>query len=182
MAPGPSDTRNSSEDLRLKEFESFYRDIYPSLFRYAIFILKDSDEANIAINDVFLRLWRIEVVPTHKKAFVFRAVKNAAINQLKARKNRLHILEHEDLPEQEDFTSNALAKMLDRDRQQSLYSLIDKMPEKRRLVFHLHRLQGFSYKEISELMNISVRTVEDHLIKGMEQLRQLVVSQESELR
>ena len=44
----------------------------------------------------------------------------------------------------------------------------NKLPKKRQLVFKLYRLEGFSYAEIADLLQISTRTVEDHLMKSMQ--------------
>jgi RNA polymerase sigma factor (sigma-70 family) len=48
-----------------------------------------------------------------------------------------------------------------------LQKLIAKLPEKRQRVFKMHRMEGYSYAEIAEQLDISIRTVEDHLAKSM---------------
>ncbi len=56
-------------------------------------------------------------------------------------------------------------------------SVLSSMPSLRRKVFELHRLQGYSYKEISEMLSISVKSVDNNLTKALKQLRtQLVIS------
>ncbi|MEL6255602.1 MAG: sigma-70 family RNA polymerase sigma factor, partial [Bacteroidota bacterium] len=53
-------------------------------------------------------------------------------------------------------------------------SLADKilkdLPQKRELVFRMHRLQGFSYKEIAEILGISENTVHNHMVAAIKQL------------
>lgn len=45
------------------------------------------------------------------------------------------------------------------------------LPEKRKRVFELKHIHGYSYKEIAEYLNISVKTVDNHLLKATAQLR-----------
>jgi RNA polymerase sigma-70 factor (ECF subfamily) len=77
------------------------------------------------------------------------------------------------LLEQDDLTAISDLSFADEVTSESeqlvfLHFLISKLPERRQLVFKMHRIEGFSYAEIAELLQISVRTVEDHLSKSMQ--------------
>ena len=48
------------------------------------------------------------------------------------------------------------------------------MPEIRKKVFHLNRIEGYSYQEISQQLSISVKSVDNNLSKALKQLRKLV--------
>ena len=50
-------------------------------------------------------------------------------------------------------------------------NLADELPEDRRSVFRLSYINNLSAKEISELMNMPVRTVENHLYQALRFLR-----------
>lgn len=165
-----------------KAFEDLYRRMYPTLKKYAIYLVKDVEEAQLILNDVFIAIWKNKTRISNEKAYLFRAVKNASTNYHKiSRTNFLH-LEVEELPDILDETADPAQLYLDKDRNRILYRLIDQMPERRRLVFYLYRIDGFSYKEIATLLDISVRTVEDHLVKGFQFLQEMVLKHESEFR
>jgi RNA polymerase sigma-70 factor (ECF subfamily) len=48
------------------------------------------------------------------------------------------------------------------------------MPEMRKKVFELNRLQGYSYREIAELLSISEKAVDNHLTKAVKQLKKIL--------
>ncbi|SHF13718.1 RNA polymerase sigma-70 factor [Pedobacter caeni] len=165
-----------------KAFEDLYRRMYPTLKKYAVYLVKDAEEAQLILNDVFIAIWKNNVRILNEKAYLFRAVKNAATNYHKtAKTNFLHI-DEEEVPEVWDGGSDPAQTYQDKDRNRVLYQLIDQMPERRRLVFYMYRIDGFSYKEIADLLDISVRTVEDHLVKGFQFLQERVLKNEAEFR
>jgi RNA polymerase sigma-70 factor (ECF subfamily) len=45
------------------------------------------------------------------------------------------------------------------------------MPQRRKMVFELHRKHGLSYKEIAQIMDITRKTVENHMGKALQDVR-----------
>ncbi|WP_025145998.1 RNA polymerase sigma-70 factor [Pedobacter jeongneungensis] len=166
-----------------KSFEDLYRRMYPTLKKYAIYLVKDMEDAQIILNDVFISIWKNGTIISNEKAYLFRAIKNAATNYHKTPKANLwHIDSEEEATEIIDLKETPAQAFQNKDRNRILYALIDQMPERRRLIFYLYRIDGFSYKEIAALLDISVRTVEDHLVKGFQFLQQKVLKNRSEFR
>jgi len=50
-------------------------------------------------------------------------------------------------------------------------SLIDSLPARRKVIFVMSRIDGLSYAEIADLLDISIRTVEDQMLKAVKSLR-----------
>src|SRR5690348_339887 len=61
----------------------------------------------------------------------------------------------------------------DFDLQARLVKALSSMPQLRKKVFELNRLQGYSYKEIAEMLSISVKAVDNNLSKALRQLRKI---------
>ncbi len=59
----------------------------------------------------------------------------------------------------------------DAKRVMQIWVLVDQMPDRRRLVFELHRKDGLSYKEISKILDVSLKTVENHMGQAIKYLR-----------
>nr|WP_199156549.1 RNA polymerase sigma-70 factor [Pedobacter sp. ASV2] len=176
---------NNNEEKKFdeKSFEDLYRRMYPTLKKYAIYLVKDMEDAQLILNDVFISIWKNDTMIADEKAYLFRAVKNAAINYHETPKaNFLHIDSEDESPDIIDLKETPAQAFQNKDRNRVLYALIDQMPERRRLIFYLYRIDGFSYKEIAALLDISVRTVEDHLVKGFQFLQQKVLKNRSEFR
>lgn len=115
-----------------------------------------------------MKLWRNTHEIENTKAYLFRSVKNASFNHLTSQSKKtisyvdthdLTLLSDEGQPH--DFSAEESAQLT------HLHKLIAKLPEKRQLVFRMHRIEGFNYNEIADLLQISPRTVEDHLAKSM---------------
>ncbi|WP_406826340.1 RNA polymerase sigma-70 factor [Pedobacter sp. KACC 23697] len=174
---------NDNKKFDEKSFEDLYRRAYPTLKKYAIYLVKDIEDAQLILNDVFISIWKNGTVLSNEKAYLFRAIKNAATNYHKSPKaNLLSIDNEEEAPEIIDLKETPSQAVQNKDRNRMLYALIDQMPERRRLIFYMYRIDGFSYREIAVLLDISVRTVEDHLVKGFQFLQQKVLENRSEFR
>jgi RNA polymerase sigma-70 factor (family 1) len=165
-----------------KVFEDLYRRMYPTLKKYAVYLLKDVEEAQLILNDVFIAIWKNNTLLLNEKAYLFRAVKNAATNYQKNSKVNLQHIEEEEVQEILDMKADPFQTYMYKDRNRMLYFFIDQLPERRRLIFCMYRIDGFSYKEIAALLDISVRTVEDHLVKGFQFLQEKVLKHEAEFR
>lgn len=169
-------------DFDEKAFEDLYRRMFPTLKKYAIYLVKDVEEAQLILNDVFIAIWKNKAYIINERAYLFRAVKNGANNYHKvARLNYQHI-EVEEVQQIIDLKADPFQTYELKDKTRMLYDLIDQMPERRRLIFYMYRIEGFSYKEIAALLDISVRTVEDHLVKGFQFLQERVLKNKAEFR
>ncbi len=153
--------------------ELLFKTHYAPLCRFAKNILKDKDQAEDMVQEVFLKIWdkRHELkVSSSLKAYLFMAVKNHCLNTLKLneRKNWLdEDMENDTLLSNNEVESKLNAKHLNEKIQQA----IDLLPEKCKLTFQLSRHEEMSYKEIAELMNVSVKTVENQMGKALAFLR-----------
>ncbi len=57
------------------------------------------------------------------------------------------------------------------DAEARLQNILSQMPQLRRKVFQLHRVEGYSYKEIAEILQIPVKAVDNNLAKALKYLR-----------
>jgi len=154
-------------------FEALYRRWSVILNNYANYFLNDADAANHIVNDLFLQLWKSERNIDNIKGYLFRSVKNAALNHLaRHKKNIVDYVEWSELSTIADLQAVTITEYEASDKILLLRKLISTLPEKRQLVFKMHRIEGFSYAEIADLLQISLRTVEDHLAKSMKYLHE----------
>lgn len=172
-------TQRKLDHLDLIEFEMMYQRWSVLLHRYANYYVRDVEAAHSIVNDLFVNLWFDRKHPENAKGYLFKAVKNASLNYIiKQKRNPISYLEESALTVFSDLTVPVVMEDYKSEKLEFLQKIIESLPERRQLVFKLHRLEGFSYAEIAELMQISVRTVEDHLSKSMQfihsQAKQLI--------
>ncbi|WAC39666.1 sigma-70 family RNA polymerase sigma factor [Pedobacter sp. SL55] len=150
------------------EFETLFKNFSEVLYNYANYYLHDMEAAKTVVNDTFLRLWNGKHRPLYVKPYLYRSVKNACLNYLSQHKNKVVLKEFAELEMLSDGAINFDHNDETTDKLIFLEKVISNLPAKRQLVFKMFRFDELSYAEIAELLNISVRTVEDHLAKSMQ--------------
>lgn len=153
----------------LIEFELLYKRWGSILQKYAHYYVKDKEVARSIVNDLFVQLWFSKKNPDNLNGYLFRAIKNASLNHISTQnKSPLSYIEHTELTLVADHAVKPENTAHDSEKISFLEKVISMLPERRQLVFRMYRLEGFSYIEIADLLQISVRTVEDHLSKSMQ--------------
>jgi RNA polymerase sigma-70 factor (ECF subfamily) len=158
-------------DNELIAFEKFYRRFHPSLMAFATYLMRSEQNAQEVVNDVFLNIWDkrdVLILDDSLKSYLFQSTKNRSINHLK--KNNRSFLQIED-EEQISISPDVLSQMEEKDNEDRLFILINQLPPKCRQVFSMSRLDDLSYREISELMEISTKTVENQMTKALKFFR-----------
>lgn len=158
----------------ISSFEKLFRSQHAKLLLSAYRILNDKARAEDVVQDVFLKLWqkREEIlVEENLPAYLHRAVTNHAINIYKQQYRKL--VEHaEEIAEQTDSASSeADSSIITKELSEKIQYAISSMPDSSRGVFMLSRFEELSYKEISERLEISVKTVEKHMSNALKHLR-----------
>ena len=72
-------------------------------------------------------------------------------------------------------SSTADSELINSELKDKIYSAIAQMPDKRRTVFEFCYLQEMSYKQVAEILEMSVKTVENHMGLALKYLRETLV-------
>lgn len=162
------DYTDELEEHNSSDFETMFNKFSGVLYNYAFYYLNDMEAAKSIVNDTFLRIWNVDSKPFNIRSYLYRSVKNACLNYLSQNQNKVVF---KDFPELEILSDGVVGLQHSDDSSDKLLFLeqvISKLPAKRQVVFKMFRFEELSYAEIAELLNISVRTVEDHLAKSMQ--------------
>ncbi len=144
---------------------------------FAYRIVQRSDVAEDLVQDLFVKIWESrdnwEPLGTIK-AYLFKAVRNKAINYLDHQKVKIRL--HSTIVEQKQFektnTESTTEKLFkDKAFVEELQEAIKELPNRTKLVYTLHRQDGFKYSEIAWIMGISQKTVESHMTRALISLR-----------
>jgi RNA polymerase sigma-70 factor (ECF subfamily) len=154
-------------------FGYLFRQYYKPLCRQACHIVSCTYRSEEIVSDVLLKLWnnrRQLAINTSLNAYLFAAVRNQAIDYLRhqARHRRLvanidTAMESGDGSPEDAIIFSEVNRMVER--------AIDALPPRGRHIFRLSRDRGLKYKEIAELLNISIKTVETHMRRSLIFLR-----------
>ena len=156
-------------------FESLFQTYYKPLCKFSFRILRDKDIAEDVVQTCFVNLWKKKdatVLKTSFKSYLFRSVYNRSINEYarakKYRNEDVSVLESVQTSRNED----PLLVLQAQDTQKKIDQAIAAMPDGCRTIFLMSREEQLSYKEIAELLEISVKTVENQLGKALRILRE----------
>jgi RNA polymerase sigma-70 factor (ECF subfamily) len=146
------------------QFHALYVRFRPGLSSFAASIVKNHEDADEIVNDVFVTIWekqQLLILDDSLKNYLFTAVKNRCLNHIK--KARLPFA---DMPD--EFLAVSPEHSADRilegkELQNHITRLIEQLPAKCKQVFLLSRMFDLSYKEIAEIMDISTKTVENQI-------------------
>jgi RNA polymerase sigma-70 factor (ECF subfamily) len=170
-----------TEDSRLLErvrhsdkeaFRSLFDKYQPILFRNVLHSVRDTDTAHDIVQETFVRVWdhRASLKPhLPLLAYLFRISRNLVRDLAKHLAVREKYEAEVPLPGQvENPEESAHARILE----EKLDEVVRRhLPAKCREIFLLSRIEGMSNAEISRLLGISVKTVENQITRGLKILR-----------
>jgi len=154
-------------------FDVVYRRYSKRIYKFSFSILKSHEEAENITQDVFLNLWtnrnKIENCSL-VKYYIFTISYNLAVSIIRKKARETKFIEYiktlnnpvQD-PVNLQFEYNELTDKLN--------SIIQKLPERQREIFKLHKIDGLKYSEISDKLNISVNTIENHMSRAIRSIK-----------
>lgn len=155
-------------------FEQLYQLYSGRLFGYLIKLVKSEVFAQELLQDTFIKLWnkRENINPEKSfRSYLFRIAENNVYDFFRkaARDKKL----------QEAIIKNACENyrhveenLLTKENEQILQDAINLLPPKRRQIFQLIKIEERSYEEVSTLLNISVSTINDHIVKATKSIHE----------
>lgn len=139
------------------------------VFRTALCYLKNNADAEDIVQEVFFRLYTYNGVfesDEHIKMWLIRVAVNKSKNLIKSQKLRMFFpLEKAENIETPEKTEN------------ELLSVIMKMKTKNRIVLYMFYYEGYSVKEISEILKENESAVTSQLYRGRKQLKELLLKE-----
>ena len=152
-----------------QEFKTFYLRHQPSLQSYARYLISSDEDAVEIVNDVFLNIWKRKDfnLTDEMKPYLFRSVKNRCINYLKKRKVEKTSLEDVQI----EYSTRADHLVLLKEGEDLIIAITNTLPPRCRQVFLMSREDGLSNREISTLLDISIKTVENQMTKSLNVFR-----------
>ncbi|GAB3412345.1 RNA polymerase sigma factor [Niabella aquatica] len=160
-----------------KVFSIIYNDWHKKVFAY--FLQKANDETTACdlTQQTFIKLWTyrrgINIDLTIDQQ-LFQKARQVWIDWLRKEAISRKYLSSNEYEDCKAVPQPSLENMyLNAELKQSLSLAMNALPEKRKRVFELKHIHGMSYKEIAEHLHISVKTVDNHLLKATAQLKKI---------
>lgn len=158
------------------DFRKLFDDYYNPLCNFAKSILHDSSRAQDAVQDVYVSLWikRRSLDHSNLKSYLFTSTRNKCIEIL-----RSQALDLKMRTENQRRIEMSSSLIIDEEAnkyllKEKLYNSIRQLPPKCQEVFSLSKLNGLTYSEIADRLDISVKTVENQMGRALRLLREII--------
>lgn len=160
----------------------------PQLFATALRMTRNKADAEDLVQETFLKGWRAfdsYQQGTNLRAWLFRIMTNTFINKYNSQQRRPQETELDEVEElylfrrmgafdQSKMTHSAEDQMLELFTDEEVKNAIEELPETFRIPVLLSDVEGFSYKEIAEMLEVPIGTVMSRLHRGRKAMQKML--------
>lgn len=151
-------------------YHKLFNTLSSSLYNFIYFKCGNSAQAEDLVQEAFIKLWEnCKKVPQAKaKSFLFTVCNNAFLNEVAHKKV---VLKYAEKNKPSINEQSPLYVLEEKEFEEKLQNAIAKLTEAQRTAFLMNRVDGKKYREIAEILNISVKAVEKRMSQALENLR-----------
>jgi len=162
-------------DMSLELFHSQVMPIRPKLYRFAYRLLNNEQDAQDITQDAMLRVWNQQgrmAELQNLEAWCMRIVRNLALDRLKSKKYRNTELLDKAGDMQASHQPNPHLAAEQQDVMDRVHRIIHALPEKYRTIIQLRDIDGFSYQEIADILELTMNEVKTNLHRARKAVRE----------
>ncbi len=157
----------------IKSYEFLFRLHYEPLLSYSITITKSEADSEEVIQDLFYKIWkdRKKLNIKHSiSAYLYQSVFHNSLQVVKRGKLNEKYIQYSLNQPRQDIDPVEILKYEELNR--AFFQLMEELPEKRKLIFKMNRIQGLKYQEIADELSISLKAVEKNMALALQYFRE----------
>lgn len=142
------------------------------LYRFAKSMVGNRFDAEDVVQELLVKVWKKKdqfVDIENKEAWCMTVTRNLSIDKIRSRKKDTSSID--DYYHISDTNANPSVQLEQRDTLSNVMQLMNQLPEKQRTVMHLRDIEGYTYKEISDMTTLTVDQVKVNLFRARQSLR-----------
>ena len=159
------------------DLQTFQDRVFPvknKLFRFAFRLLGSSDDAKDVVQEVLIKVWngreQLDQIQ-NMEAWCMRVTRNLSLDRLRAQQRRPEESIERGLYIQHDAHSPLDSVELS-ESMKRISELMASLPEKQRQVMHLRDVEGYSYQEIADILELDMNQVKVNLFRARQSVRE----------
>jgi len=171
--------RVENNDVEKLAFSRLYAQHFKTFTLLALQYVKDVIVAENIVQDAFLKFWEAPFTldnPDAIKSYFGKIIINNSLNHLKREKS---LQRHHDQIGKSITEQDVYEKLYESELMIRIHREVAQLPAQCRKVFTMNRFDGLKYREIAELLNISERTVENHIAYALKALRKKLLKDDT---
>lgn len=145
-------------------FTQLYLHFGKKLILFGVSLVRSKEIAEELVEDVFVKLWanRQQITDIENIAvYLYVAVKNRALNKLSQKAKELIAAPFDYLDTTlDEFATSPFDLMITSEMMSRMHQVIETLPPRCKMIFKLIREDGLKYKEVAEILNISINTID----------------------
>ncbi len=154
-------------------FEYFMSSYSNRLFHYAMGIVKSKETAEEVVSDVFLEVWKnrsslLEI--ENLNSWLYTVTYRKCISSIRKDAD----VQSVSLDDVDDFLFTPIQSpdeaIISKEEMNKINQAIQSLPPKCKHVFYLAKIEKLPYKEISDILNISIKTINNHIATALEKI------------
>jgi RNA polymerase sigma-70 factor, ECF subfamily len=156
------------------EFERLFTKYYDPLCHYADKILNDMDAAEDLVQEFFYHFWKNRETFSPKlslNAYLYHSIRNNSLHYLGHLAVRKNYAEQVFNESQDIMPAQPQTDVEMKDLGKVINATLQQMPERCSRIFRMNRFEGKKYREIAEILSVSVKTVEADMGKALQMFR-----------
>jgi RNA polymerase sigma-70 factor (ECF subfamily) len=166
--------------MRTEKYETLFGEYKDRLYRFALRIVKDDLLAEDVVQEVHVKCWQnkdtVEAM-SNPGAWMMRVTKNLCIDKIRAQRSTTDLDAVAYSVKAHDPVPDKITEM--GDLMNVLRATLEDLPPKQKLVFHLREIEGMQYKEISDVLSITVDEVKINLFRARQKVKEKLIKVES---
>jgi RNA polymerase sigma-70 factor (family 1) len=167
--------RSASAPKRETVFQEIYQSSFDPLFHFTLGLVREPEAAKDIVQQCFLNLWKTPfeaggLEDARRRLFVF--VRNLVFDHQRKEATRQRFLRQMESAEE---SATEMESIQNKETIRVIEQAIEALPEKRKRIFKLSRIEGLSHEEISVRLSISKNTVNNQINSATEFLRERLV-------
>jgi len=153
-----------------KNFSEFFRNHSKLLNNYIFYKCGNIDLANDITQDAFIKFWNNckKVIPNKAKSFLFTIANNLFLNEYAKSKV---VLNYRIIPKLNHTNESPEFLLEEKEFGDKLQKALANLSEPQRIAFLMNRIDGKKYREIAEILDISIKAVEKRIHNALLNLR-----------
>jgi RNA polymerase sigma-70 factor (ECF subfamily) len=156
--------------LTAKDFKMIYDNHFDDLRRYLTYRSGDQDLSEDITQNVFMKVWtkKIEIASGNIKSLLFKMATDEFISHIRKKKVEKEYTDSIDLRlmRESDNNDDLLEKKV------KFEKALNQLPEKQKIALLMNKMQGLTYKEIAEVLNLSQKAIEKRIGLALKALKQ----------
>ena len=163
--------------MNLEAFENTVLPAKNKLYRFALKFLGNEEEAKDVVQEVLIRVWKGREQMTdiqNWEAWCMRITKNLSLDRIRSMSRK----RTQPLESSFDIHHSSLTPHESTEAQESMQrinQLISALPEKQRQVIHLRDVEGYSYNEICDILELDMNQVKVNLFRARNAVREKLI-------